>query len=152
MVLTKIFLLMYSSMYNNLETISLIYQKWNAINFQFEQLNMMTQILLITNTYTTRTEVPFTLHKIEDDLRAIAMVDVWSDDDFSILIPTGLTSGWIKNLKVLSLRLYAEIWAWRWSSINLKWRYMAKLCRIQDKENTEATIICELSTSTIPLK
>ena len=66
--------------------------------FQFEQLNMMTQILLITNAYTTRTEVTFTLHNIEDDLKAITMVEVWSDDeDFSTLIPAGLTCGWIKN-------------------------------------------------------
>ena len=37
---------------------------------------MITQKVLITNTYTTRSGVPFVLHNIEDDLRATEMVEV----------------------------------------------------------------------------
>ena len=107
---------------------------------------------MIINTYITRSGVPFVLHNIEDDLRATDMVEVWSDDeDFSTLIPEASRADEqrIKHIKTLSLRLDAEIWAWRRSSMNLKWRYTVKQRRIQDKENTEATIPCELRMSTL---
>ena len=66
---------------------------------------------MITNTYTTRSGVPFVLHNIEDDLRATEMVEVWSDDeDFSTLIPAGLTSGWTKNKAYKDLIIETRCW------------------------------------------
>ena len=79
--------------------------------FQFEQLNTITQKVFITNTYTTRSGVPFVLHNIEDDLKATEMVEFWSDDeDFSTLIPAGLTSGWTKNKAYKDLIIETQCW------------------------------------------